>query len=37
MPWSLILDIVLILVLVGALVHGWRAGLLRSLGGLLGR
>ncbi|HEU4755077.1 MAG TPA: MarP family serine protease [Agromyces sp.] len=36
MPWSLILDIVLILVLVGALVHGWRAGLLRSLGGLLG-
>jgi S1-C subfamily serine protease len=36
MPWSLILDILLVLVLVGALVHGWRAGLLRSLGGLLG-
>ena len=36
MPWSLILDIALILVLVAALVHGWRAGLLRSLGGLLG-
>ncbi len=36
MAWSLILDILLVLVLLGALVHGWRAGLLRSLGGLLG-
>ncbi|MBM7505568.1 MarP family serine protease [Agromyces aurantiacus] len=36
MPWSLVLDIALVLVLVAALVHGWRAGLLRSLGGLLG-
>ncbi|HEX6953281.1 MAG TPA: MarP family serine protease [Agromyces sp.] len=36
MGWSLILDIVLVLVLVGALVHGWRAGLLRTAAGLLG-
>lgn len=36
MGWSLILDIVLVLVLVGALVHGWRAGLLRTAASLLG-
>ncbi|WP_400995953.1 MarP family serine protease [Agromyces sp. GXQ0307] len=36
MTWSLVLDVLLVLVLVGALVHGWRAGLLRTLGGLLG-
>lgn len=36
MGWSLILDIVLVLVLIGALVHGWRAGLLRTAAGLLG-
>jgi S1-C subfamily serine protease len=34
--WSLILDIVLVLVLIGALVHGWRAGLLRTAASLLG-
>lgn len=36
MGWSLILDIVLVLVLVGALVHGWRVGLLRTAASLLG-
>ncbi|WP_353826837.1 MarP family serine protease [Agromyces sp. SYSU T0242] len=36
MPWSLLLDLVLVLVLIGALVNGWRSGLLRTLGGLLG-
>lgn len=36
MGWSLILDIVLVLVLIGALVHGWRAGILRTAASLLG-
>ncbi|BDZ55663.1 MarP family serine protease [Agromyces marinus] len=36
MTWSLLLDIALAVVLIGALVRGWRSGLLRTLGGLLG-
>jgi S1-C subfamily serine protease len=36
MAWSVVLDIVLVLVLIGALVNGWRMGLLRTAAGLLG-
>ena len=36
MAWSLVLDLVLVLVLIGALVNGWRMGLLRTAAGLLG-
>lgn len=36
MTWSLLLDIVLVLVLIGALVNGFRAGLLRTAAGLAG-
>ena len=36
MSWSLVLDIVLVLVFIGALVNGWRSGLLRTAAGLLG-
>jgi len=34
--WSIVLDIVLVLVFVGAVVNGWRAGLLRTAAGLIG-
>ncbi|WP_350349271.1 MarP family serine protease [Agromyces sp. G08B096] len=36
MTWSLLLDVVLVLVLLGALVNGFRAGLLRTAAGLAG-
>lgn len=36
MSWSLVLDILLVLVFIGAAVNGWRAGLLRSAAGLVG-
>lgn len=36
MAWSLALDLVLVLVLIGALVNGWRMGILRTAAGLLG-
>ena len=36
MTWSLLLDLVLVLVLVGAVVNGFRAGLLRTAAGLAG-
>ena len=36
MSWSLVLDIVLVLVFIGAVVNGWRSGLLRTAAGLLG-
>ncbi|MGI9822525.1 MarP family serine protease [Agromyces sp. Marseille-Q5079] len=36
MDWSLVLDVVLILVLIGAIVNGYRAGLLRTAAGLIG-
>ncbi|WP_022889856.1 MarP family serine protease [Agromyces italicus] len=36
MSWSLVLDILLVLVFIGAGVNGWRAGLLRTAAGLIG-
>jgi S1-C subfamily serine protease len=36
MTWSLLLDLVLVLILIGALVNGFRAGLLRTAAGLAG-
>ena len=36
MIWSIVLDIVLVLVFVGAVVNGWRAGLLHTAAGLIG-
>ena len=33
---GVILDIILVVVLIGFLIRGWRAGLLGSLGGLVG-
>lgn len=36
MPWSLLLDLLLVLVFIGAVVHGARAGLLRTAAGLVG-
>ena len=36
MIWSIVLDIVLVLVFIGAIVNGWRAGLLRTAAGLIG-
>lgn len=36
MIWSLLLDLVLVLVFIGAVVHGARAGLLRTAAGLVG-
>lgn len=36
MTWSLLLDALLVLLGVGALVNGWRLGLLRTAAGLLG-
>ncbi|MDR5698253.1 MarP family serine protease [Agromyces aerolatus] len=36
MTWSLLLDILLVLILIGALVNGFRAGLLRTAAGLAG-
>jgi S1-C subfamily serine protease len=34
--WSIVLDIVLVLVFIGAVVNGWRAGLLHTAAGLIG-
>jgi len=34
--WSLVLDLLLVLVFIGAAVNGWRAGLLRTAAGLVG-
>ena len=36
MDWSLVLDVVLVLVLIGAIANGYRAGLLRTAAGLIG-
>ncbi|MRG61053.1 MarP family serine protease [Agromyces sp. CFH 90414] len=36
MGWSLVLDVVLVIVLIGAPVNGYRAGLLRTAAGLAG-
>ncbi|MCP2369374.1 S1-C subfamily serine protease [Agromyces terreus] len=36
MDWSLVLDLVLVLVFVGAIANGYRAGLLRTAAGLIG-
>lgn len=36
MAWTLLIDVILVLVLVGALVNGFRAGLLRTAAGLVG-
>ncbi|WP_395245932.1 MarP family serine protease [Agromyces sp. MMS24-K17] len=36
MGWSIVVDVVLVLVLIGALVNGYRAGLLRTAAGLAG-
>ncbi|UOQ88383.1 MarP family serine protease [Agromyces endophyticus] len=36
MAWSLVLDLLLVLVFIGAAVNGWRAGLLRTAAGLVG-
>ena len=36
MGWSLVLDVLLVLVFIGAVVHGYRAGLLRTAAGLVG-
>ncbi|MDQ2660722.1 MAG: MarP family serine protease [Actinomycetota bacterium] len=36
MIWSIVLDIVLVLAFIGAVVNGWRAGLLRTAAGLIG-
>ncbi|HEY1106785.1 MAG TPA: MarP family serine protease [Agromyces sp.] len=36
MAWSLVLDVLLVLVFIGAAVNGWRAGLLRTAAGLVG-
>ncbi|MFE6965916.1 MarP family serine protease [Agromyces sp. NPDC057679] len=36
MPWSLLLDLLLVLVFIGAVVYGARAGLLRTAAGLVG-
>ncbi|MGR2753626.1 MarP family serine protease [Agromyces arachidis] len=36
MDWSLVLDLVLVVVIIVAIVHGWRAGLLRTAAGLIG-
>ncbi|WP_157372856.1 MarP family serine protease [Agromyces sp. Root81] len=34
--WSILLDIALVLVFIGAIVNGWRAGLLHTAAGLVG-
>ncbi|PWC04963.1 serine protease [Agromyces badenianii] len=34
--WSILLDVALVLVFIGAVVNGWRAGLLRTAAGLIG-
>lgn len=36
MTWSLLLDVLLVVLGIGALVNGWRLGLLRTAAGLLG-
>lgn len=36
MGWSLLLDVLLVLVFIGAIVNGYRAGLLRTAAGLVG-
>ncbi|MBM7829741.1 S1-C subfamily serine protease [Agromyces cerinus] len=36
MVWSIVLDVALVLVFIGAIVNGWRAGLLRTAAGLVG-
>ncbi|GAA1837978.1 MarP family serine protease [Agromyces salentinus] len=36
MDWSLVLDVVLLLTLIGAVLNGYRAGLLRTAAGLIG-
>ncbi|SFR72785.1 Colicin V production protein [Agromyces sp. CF514] len=36
MDWSLLLDVLLVLLLIGAVVNGYRAGLLRTAAGLIG-
>ncbi|MGW9631146.1 MarP family serine protease [Agromyces sp. NPDC055520] len=36
MVWSIVLDVALVLVFIGAVVNGWRAGLLRTAAGLVG-
>ncbi|HET6672350.1 MAG TPA: MarP family serine protease [Agromyces sp.] len=36
MIWSIVLDVVLVLLFIGAVVHGWRSGLLRTASGLVG-
>ena len=36
MGWSLVLDVVLVLLFVGAIVNGWRAGILHTAAGLVG-
>ncbi|WP_198165793.1 MarP family serine protease [Agromyces laixinhei] len=36
MLWSILLDIALVLVFIGAIANGWRAGLLRTAAGLVG-
>ncbi|HKH08079.1 MAG TPA: MarP family serine protease [Agromyces sp.] len=36
MGWSLVLDVVLVLLFIGAIANGWRAGLLHTAAGLVG-
>ena len=36
MGWSLVLDVVLVLVFIGAIINGWRAGILHTAAGLVG-
>ena len=36
MVWSIVLDVLLVLVFIGAVVHGYRSGLLRTAAGLVG-
>ncbi|HZW41538.1 MAG TPA: MarP family serine protease [Agromyces sp.] len=36
MGWSLVLDVVLVLLFIGAIANGWRVGLLRTAAGLVG-
>lgn len=36
MGWSLVLDVVLVLIFIGAVINGWRAGLLGTAAGLVG-
>ena len=36
MVWSIVLDVLLVLVFIGAVVNGYRSGLLRTAAGLVG-